>query len=63
MFVPLEKLFFGTDYPGFLYDPVNLREKLASVNEEALAVGLPEIAEHKLAGIMGENVARLLGFD
>ena len=22
MFVPLEKLFFGTDYPGFLYDPV-----------------------------------------
>ena len=22
-FVPLEKLFFGTDYPGFLYDPVS----------------------------------------
>jgi predicted TIM-barrel fold metal-dependent hydrolase len=63
MFVPLEKLFFGTDYPGFLYDPVNLREKLESVNQEALAVGLPEIAENKLAGIMGENVARLLGFD
>ena len=29
MFVPLEKIFFGTDYPGFLYDPVNLMEKLA----------------------------------
>ena len=26
LFVPLEKLFFGTDYPGFLYDPVALRE-------------------------------------
>jgi predicted TIM-barrel fold metal-dependent hydrolase len=63
MFVPLEKLFFGTDYPGFLYDPVKLRKKLESVNEEALAVGLPEIAEHKLAEIMGENIARLLGFD
>jgi predicted TIM-barrel fold metal-dependent hydrolase len=63
MFVPLEKLFFGTDYPGFLYDPVKLREKLESVNEEALAVGLPEIPEEKIAGIMGENLARLLGFD
>jgi predicted TIM-barrel fold metal-dependent hydrolase len=31
-FVPLEKLFFGTDYPGFLYDPVKLREKLMTVN-------------------------------
>ena len=63
MFVPLEKLFFGTDYPGFLYDPVKLREKLESVNEEASATGLPEIPEHKLAGIMGGNLARLLGFD
>ena len=38
MFVPLEKLFFGTDYPGFLYDPVALLEKLMTVNEEADAV-------------------------
>ena len=35
MFVPLEKVFFGTDYPGFLYDPVKLLEKLRTVNEEA----------------------------
>ena len=34
-FVPLEKLIFGTDYPGFLYDPVELRDKLLGVNEEA----------------------------
>jgi predicted TIM-barrel fold metal-dependent hydrolase len=61
MFVPLEKLFFGTDYPGFLYDPVKLKDKLESVNEEALAVGLPAIAEEKLAGIMGDNFARALG--
>jgi predicted TIM-barrel fold metal-dependent hydrolase len=60
MFVPLEKLFFGTDYPGFLYDPVKLKDKLESVNEEALAVGLPAIAEEKLAGIMGDNLARFL---
>ena len=37
MFVPLEKLFFGTDYPGFLYDPVALAEKVRTVNEEAAA--------------------------
>ena len=40
MFVPLEKLFFGTDYPGFLYDPVALAEKVRSVNDEAAAVSL-----------------------
>lgn len=60
MFVPLEKLFFGTDYPGFLYDPVELKGKLESVNEEATVVGLPRIREEKLAGVMGENLARLL---
>jgi predicted TIM-barrel fold metal-dependent hydrolase len=61
MFVPLEKLFFGTDYPGFLYDPVALLGKLASVNEEAEACSLPPIPQEKLAGIMGDNVARTLG--
>ncbi|MBA3362898.1 MAG: hypothetical protein ACR2L4_04870 [Actinomycetota bacterium] len=40
-----------------------LRDELESVNEESLAVGLLAIAEEKLTGIMGENVARLLGFD
>lgn len=61
MFVPLEKLFFGTDYPGFLYDPVALKDKLLSVNEEAAACSLPPIPQGKLDGIMGDNVARLLG--
>jgi predicted TIM-barrel fold metal-dependent hydrolase len=60
-FVPLEKIFFGTDYPGFLYDPVKLRDKLMTVNEEAAAVSLPHIAEQKLEGILGSNVAALLG--
>jgi predicted TIM-barrel fold metal-dependent hydrolase len=61
MFVPLEKLFFGTDYPGFLYDPVALREKLMGVNEEAAAVALPPIPIEKLDGIGGTNFANLLG--
>jgi predicted TIM-barrel fold metal-dependent hydrolase len=61
MFVPLEKLFFGTDYPGFLYDPVKLKEKLLSINDEADVVDLPKIADGKLAGIMGDNFARLIG--
>jgi len=60
-FVPLEKIFFGTDYPGFLYDPVKLRDKLMTVNEEAAAVSLPPIPEHKLRGIMGGHFAAVLG--
>ena len=61
MFVPLKKIFFGTDYPGFLYDPVKLLKKLRTVNEEAPLVHLPEILQEKLDGIMGDNVARMLG--
>ena len=61
-FVPLEKIFFGTDYPGFLYDPVHLSEKLMTVNEEARRMGTPEIPQHELEGIMGDNFARLMGF-
>jgi predicted TIM-barrel fold metal-dependent hydrolase len=60
MFVPLEKLFFGTDYPGFLYDPVALRDKLLSANEEAEACAMPPIPEEKLREIMGSNLARVL---
>lgn len=60
-FVPLEKLFFGTDYPGFMYDPVALRDKLATVNEEAAPLGLAPIPQHKIDGILGDNVARVLG--
>lgn len=60
-FVPLEKIFFGTDYPGFLYDPVKLAGKLMTVNEEAAAVSLPPIPEHKLRGVMGDHLAAVLG--
>jgi predicted TIM-barrel fold metal-dependent hydrolase len=60
-FVPLEKIFFGSDYPGFLYDPVALLEKLRTVNEEAAAASLPPIPEGKLHGIMGDNFAAVIG--
>jgi predicted TIM-barrel fold metal-dependent hydrolase len=60
-FVPLEKLFFGTDYPGFLYDPVKLRAKLLAVNEHADRVGADPIPQAKLDGILGTNYARMTG--
>jgi predicted TIM-barrel fold metal-dependent hydrolase len=60
-FIPLEKIFFGTDYPGFLYDPVKLRDKLLTVNEEAVPTALPPIPESKLQAIMGDNFAAVLG--
>jgi len=63
MFVPLEKVFFGTDFPGFLYDPVLLREKLLTVNEEAATLGMPPIPQAKLDGIMGDNLAAFLGIE
>ena len=60
-FVPLEKLFFGTDYPGFLYDPVELRAKLLSVSQHAERVGSTPIPAAKLDGILGGNYARMSG--
>jgi predicted TIM-barrel fold metal-dependent hydrolase len=59
-FVPLEKLFFGTDYPGFLYDPDALRLKLLAVNEHAERVGGEPIPAAKLDGILGDNFARMM---
>jgi predicted TIM-barrel fold metal-dependent hydrolase len=61
-FVPLEKLFFGSDYPGFLYDPVALREKLLTINEHAEPLGLEPIPDDKLQGIMGDHAAAALGW-
>jgi predicted TIM-barrel fold metal-dependent hydrolase len=61
-FVPLEKLFFGTDYPGFLYDPVALRAKLLSVNSHAERLGTDPIPQAKLDAIMGDNFARMMGW-
>jgi predicted TIM-barrel fold metal-dependent hydrolase len=60
-FVPLEKIFFGTDYPGFLYDPVKLRAKLLAVNDHAGRVGAAPIPQAKLDGILGTNYARMTG--
>ncbi len=60
-FVPLEKLFFGTDYPGFLYDPVALRAKLLGVNAEAEPSRREPIEQSRLESIMGDNLARVLG--
>ena len=59
-FVPLDKLFFGSDYPGYTYDPVGLHKKLMSVNEEAAQLARAPIPQHKLDGIMGDNIAKLL---
>jgi len=56
-FVPLEKLFFGSDYPGFLYDPVALGEKLLSVNDDVDGILIPLV---KLNGLMGDNAAAVL---
>ena len=60
-FVPLEKLVFGSDYPGFLYDPVKLKDKLLAVNAEATRLGTEPIPDHKLTGILGDNFARIMG--
>jgi len=56
-FVPLEKLFFGSDYPGFLYDPVALRDKLLGVNSDATGDPIPQA---KLDGLVGGNAAAVL---
>lgn len=61
MFVPLEKVVFGTDYPGFLYDPVDLRQKILDVNTVADRLGMPQIPQAKLDGILGDNFARIVG--
>lgn len=59
-FVPLEKIFFGSDYPGFLYDPTALMETLLSVNEEAVPTGLEPLSAGDLAGIAGDNAAAVI---
>jgi predicted TIM-barrel fold metal-dependent hydrolase len=60
MFVPLGKIVFGTDYPGFLYDPVDLMNKILGVNQVAERLGMPEISQDKLVGILGDNFARIM---
>ena len=60
-FVPLDKIMFGSDYPGFLYDPVVLRDKVLAVNEQADIVGMDPISQEALDGIMGNYAAEYLG--
>lgn len=60
-FVPLDKIFFGTDYPGFLYDPIELLAKLRNVNRHAERLGSDLIPQSKIDGIAGDNFARVVG--
>lgn len=57
-FVPLAKILFGTDYPG--YSAVELREKFLTVNEEAERLGTEPISKEDMDGIMGDNFARVV---
>jgi predicted TIM-barrel fold metal-dependent hydrolase len=58
-FVPLEKLFFGSDYPA--YDTMALVKMLKTVNEEAERLGKPKIPEEEIQGILGDNFAKFMG--
>jgi hypothetical protein len=54
------ELFFGTDYPGFPR-PGQLLDKLRTVNESA-ARPPPGDPQTKIDGIMGDNIARMMGW-
>lgn len=58
-FVPLGKLFFGTDYP--IYDPNKLVNMLRTVNDEAKKLKKAEIPEEEIDGILGDNFAKVVG--
>ena len=62
-FVPLEKLFFGPDYAGFLNAAVALRAKMLSCYLHAGRVGAEPIPQYMLDGILGDNYARMLGLE
>jgi predicted TIM-barrel fold metal-dependent hydrolase len=57
----IDALFFGTDYPGFLYDLAALRAKLLAVNDYAERAGAVAIAQARLDGILGGNYGRMVG--
>jgi len=58
-FVPLEKLFFGSDYPA--YDHKALVNMLKTVNCEAERLGTAKISQKEIEGILGDNFARFMG--
>ena len=60
-FVPLAKLFFGSDYPSF--NATELVNKLKTVNEEAERLGKPKIPEKEIEGLLGNNFAKFFGLD
>ncbi len=57
-FVPLGKLFFGSDYPA--YNTMELVNMLKTVNEEAKKLNKPEIPEDDITGILGDNFAKVI---
>lgn len=57
-FVPLGKLFFGSDYPA--YNTMELVEMLKGINEEAERLNKPKIPEHEIEGILGDNFAKVM---
>jgi len=60
--VPLDRLFWATDYPCF-ETPESLLNKFKTVNEEAPRLGLPEFSEKEIRGVLGDNFARMIGIE
>jgi predicted TIM-barrel fold metal-dependent hydrolase len=58
-FVPLAKLFFGSDYPA--YDNRTLVNMLRTVNSEAERLNSAKIPEKEIEGILGDNFAKVMG--
>jgi len=57
--LPLSKIFWATDYPGF-ESPKELLRRFRTLNEEAERLNLAKIPEKDLEGMLGENFARLV---
>jgi predicted TIM-barrel fold metal-dependent hydrolase len=58
-FVPVEKLIFGTDSPGFLYDAQKLRKVVENVNVGAIEED-ERISKSVIDAIMGKTFMSLL---
>jgi len=52
--VPLAKVCWGTDYPGFEF-PEQLLQKLLNINKHARILDLNEISKQDMENILGEN--------
>jgi predicted TIM-barrel fold metal-dependent hydrolase len=58
-FVPIEKLIFGTDSPGFLYDAAELRKTVENVNDGAVNEN-DRISDETIGAIMGNTFMSIL---